>query len=80
MVLHEQAALITFIFASVAARVCLLVRIVAAFEHVGLVDVSGDVNILVTHDFREVVTLRPGCHVLCRSASRGLEDQIFRAT
>ena len=80
VVLHEQAALITLIFASVAARVCLLVRVVAAFEHVGLVNVSGDIDILVTHDLREIVTLRPGRHILCGSASRGLEDQVFRAT
>ena len=80
VVLHKQTALITLIFASVAARVCLLVRVVAAFQHVGLVNVSGDVDILVTHDLREVVTLRPRCHVLCGPTSRGLEDQVFRAT
>ena len=69
VVLHEQTALITLIFASVAARVCLLIRVVATFKHVGLVDVSRDVNILVAHNLSEVVALRPRRHILCRPAS-----------
>ena len=38
VVLHEHAA-VPFVFACVAARVRLLVRVVTAFQHVGLVDV-----------------------------------------
>jgi len=41
--------------ACVTAAVCLFACILAAFEHVGLVHVSGHVDVLVPHDLCEIV-------------------------
>jgi len=54
-----------FVFARISARAGLLVGIVAAFEHVRLVDVTRDVDIFVAHYLCKIVTLGPRRHVLC---------------
>ena len=53
-----------FFLAGITARACLLVGVVAAFKHVGLVNIPRDIDVLVAHDLSEIVALRPWGHIL----------------
>jgi hypothetical protein len=62
--------------ACVTAAVRLFARILAAFEHVGLVHVSGHVDVLVPHDLCEIV----GVSVAFKRGWFAYELVLFRLT
>jgi hypothetical protein len=51
--------------ASVKAAVGLLWSVLAAFEHIWLVNVAWNVNVLVTHDFCKIVRVPIACRFKC---------------
>lgn len=66
-----------FVFACFPAWTSLFISIVAAFQHIGLVNVPWDVDVFVAHNLSKVVSLRPRRHIL--SWSNRFKHQIFLA-
>lgn len=45
------------VFSRISTATCLLARILAPFQHVRLINITGDIDVLVAHDLREVMCI-----------------------